>query len=246
MTPSLKHIYFSVLTRSTKPSKCLELLKSYIDSVPGFHLAIYYDAESYYQGHTENLKGFPINDSDIVVLCHDDVEILSDPYILRKYLSLCLLPNTGFVGVAGSTRFDRDINGMWWAARNSNETRGFVFQGPSKEVMTPNYFGPCGQVAVLDGCFIATQYGKLNDIGLSKPNSITSNWDMYDIILTLKSHYIGYNNYATPILIRHESPGEMRPEWYVSVKELLTEFYGSKVLPVRLNYANTNRLPVYV
>lgn len=246
MIPSLKNIYFSVCTRQNKIPSSLKLLEGYVERNEGLHLSICYDAKSIYEGHLSNLQKLPVNPNDIIVLCHDDLEILSDIDTFKKYLSLCLLPNTGFVGVAGSTRFDKEIKGMWWAARSSGETRGFVFQGESIETLNPNYFGPAGQVVALDGCFLAIQYKKLMDIGLSKPDYLTSGWDIYDLHLTIKSHYLGYNNYAVPVLTKHESPGVMREGWFESIKQFLDHHYYNKVLPIKLNYANTNRLPKYV
>jgi hypothetical protein len=241
-----RKIFFSICSRKNKRPKSLDTLVSYIEQDKDMHYSISYDPKSVYEGHSSNLNNFVGQDNDIIVLCHDDIEIISHVEQFKKYISISVLPNTGFVGVAGSTRFDKEIGGAWWAARNSRETRGFVFQGEDLETATPNYFGPAGQVVALDGCFLAIQYKKLRDIGISKPEGLSSDWDFYDIHLTIKSHFLGYNNYAVPIMIKHESPGIMREGWYRSRDEYLNTQYFHKILPIKLNYDRTNGIPRYV
>lgn len=241
-----RKIFFSICSRKNKRPKSLDTLVSYIEQDKDMHYSISYDPKSVYEGHSSNLNNFVGQDNDIIVLCHDDIEIISHVEQFKKYISVSVLPNTGFVGVAGSTRFDKEIGGAWWSARNSRETRGFVFQGEDLETATPNYFGPAGQVVALDGCFLAIQYKKLRDIGISKPEGLSSDWDFYDIHLTIKSHFLGYNNYAVPIMIKHESPGIMREGWYRSRDEYLNTQYFHKILPIKLNYDRTNGIPRYV
>lgn len=202
-----------------------------------------YDASSIYTGHSSNIESNDkLDDDDVIVLCHDDIEILSDPYLVDELLELCNEPGVGFVGVAGGARFDaQNIQGAWWNARNTGEARGFVFQGKDNLTMAPNYFGPHGQVVVLDGCFMACSYKTLKTVGLEKPHYLTSNWDFYDIHLTLKAHLMGLSNYTVPILIRHESPGIPREEWHAARSQFLK--YHSGNLPCKIPMDKTHGLP---
>jgi hypothetical protein len=79
--------------------------------------------------------------------------------------------------------------------------------------MTPNYFGPCRNVVVLDGLFLAAKYSTLKNLNLSKPPEFPSNWDFYDLYYTLSAYEAGYFNKTVPIIMMHNSSGEMRPTW---------------------------------
>lgn len=244
-------IVFSVLTRRYKqPNSLVKLLDSIASwpssfiNCPG--ILTNYDASSIYDGHKASLQRIEESkyyDKDtIFVMCHDDIEIISSPSIVMDQLKLCNNPNTGFVGVAGATRFDNTgMQGMWWNARYTGETRGFVFQGNNLETVTPNYFGNPGQVIVLDGVFLAIELGKLKKLGLEKPHYLSSNWDFYDIYMTMNAHMSGLNNYVVPITIKHESPGEMRKEWFTARDQFCK--YNNQYLPITLNYSKTTGLP---
>jgi len=232
-------IYLSVCTRS-KPKNSNTLISLY-DYSRNVEIAV--DAPSIYEGHNANvqelIKRQTLQDDDIIVFVHDDVEILSTPSKFHKLIELAKKPGVGFVGVAGATNFTRD--GSWWTSRNTGETRGFVWQGNDDETMTPNYFGPAGQVVVLDGCLIAASYKTIKDIGLTQPDYLSSGWDYYDIHMTFSAHYKGYSNYVIPIMIRHESAGQMREGWFKAKDEFMKEWNAN--IPCRLPVDKTNGLP---
>jgi hypothetical protein len=206
------------------------------------------DAPSIYDGHKANIEWYRkscykgLHDDTVIVLAHDDIQILSDNDTLIKYLELCNKPGVGFVGVAGSTAIGdyKTVNG-WWAARNFGRTRGFVFQGKDEVSMTPNYFGVAGQVVVLDGCFLACSYKTLKTVGIDKPSYLSSDWDFYDMHLTMEAYLQGLNNYAAPIIIRHESPGNMRDQWFTARDEFFKRYRNN--LPIALPMDKTHGLP---
>tara|TARA_Y100001973_G_C5140820_1_gene302830 strand:- start:380 stop:1099 length:720 start_codon:yes stop_codon:yes gene_type:complete len=215
-------IYFSVCARQNKQPKSLKKITDYCNGHDAFGISISYDAESIYKGHEENMSFFkkmPLEDGDIIVLCHDDLDIISKPEDTIKLLNTARKSNVGFVGLAGSTHLPPD--GAWWNARRTGDARGFVFQGDNPETMTPNYFGKPGQVVVLDGCFLAITYANLKKIGLDQPKYLETGWDFYDIHLTYKSHLQGFSNYVVPIITMHESPGIMREGWFAAKDKFL-------------------------
>ena len=231
-------IYFSVCTR--KQEKLSNTLLSLFDyskdiSVPW----IATDAPSIYEGHKRNIDSISLKDDDIIVFLHDDVEILSSPDKFKKYIEFAKKPGVGFVGVAGAANFTR--NGGWWNSRQTNEARGFVWQGNDDVTMRPNYFGPPGQVVVLDGCLFAATYKTIKEVGLDQPDYLTSGWDFYDIHMTFLAHYKGYSNYVVPIMIRHESDGQMREGWYKSKDEFMKKW--GRDIPTRVLMDKTNGLP---
>ena len=234
-------IYLSVCSRRNDRAKELEELHSFKALWPteyeGLVLHIAYDAPSIYEGHKENLED--ADPDDICILLHDDVEILSTPDELYKYVEKCRISNTGFVGVAGASNLRADA--IWWNARNHKEARGFVFQGSENTDMVPNYFGKSGQVVVLDGCFMACTKENLDAISLDKPAYLSSDWDFYDISLTMKAHMMGLTNYVVPIITRHVSSGEMRDGWNTSRMEFIKEYKA--YLPCKLNMERTDGIP---
>ena len=71
------------------------------------------------------------------------------------------------------------------------------------------------EVVVLDGLFLAAPIRVLEKIGLEKPETFEGNWDFYDLEFTMKARSRGYKNYTKPILLRHESFGNLagRDSW---------------------------------
>ena len=242
-------IYLSICTRDKHSKALLELMhySKGLNTTLSNHAnyVVAHNASSIYEGHSNNIKELeerasPPKDNDIIVLVHDDVEILSAPAKFSYLTSLAAKPGVGFVGVAGACNFTK--NGSWWNARLSGEARGFVWQGDNEVTMTPNYFGPAGQVVVLDGCLIAATYKTLKDIGLSQPEYLSSGWDYYDIHMTFLAHYKGYANYVVPIMIRHESSGQMREGWYQAKNEFMRKW--GVAIPCRLPVDKTQGLPI--
>jgi hypothetical protein len=236
-------IYLSVCSRRENQPPELSKLENLEGIGPNddIQVLVCYDAESIYDGHKSNLSSVDqyLDDNDIIVLVHDDVEIISNSKILEKALRICRKPGVGFVGVAGAVNLN--TRAIWWESRLSNESRGFVFQGRDVTTMSPNNFGPYGQVVVLDGCLIAATYGTLKKIGLDQPSYLTSKWDFYDLHLTFKAHMLGLSNFAIPVTIRHSSEGSPREGWNESRLEFIREH--GKWLPCKLPMDKTQGVP---
>ena len=236
-------IYFSVCSRKEKQPKSLSKLINYCKDNEALGIKVCYNANSIYEGHKENIGFFrpsPLEDGDIIVLCHDDIDIITPVEELIKYLRVARNPKVGFVGLAGGCRLPPD--GAWWNARTTGDARGFVFQGEERETMKPNYFGESGQVLVLDGCFMDATYGTLKKIGLDQPEYLETGWDFYDIHLTYKAYLEGFTNYTVPIIAMHESPGIMREGWF-RAKEKFLRHHVSTLQHAKLVKDKTNGLP---
>ena len=199
-------IYLSICTRDKHSKALLELMhysKSLNTTLSNHaNYVVAHNASSIYEGHSNNIKELeeresPPKDNDIIVLVHDDVEILSAPAKFSYLASLAAKPGVGFVGVAGSCNFTK--NGSWWNAR-------------------------------------------LSGIGLSQPEYLSSGWDYYDIHMTFLAHYKGYANYVVPIMIRHESSGQMREGWYQAKNEFMRKW--GVAIPCRLPVDKTEGLPI--
>jgi hypothetical protein len=211
-------IYSIICSRKDKPNNTLPKLLSYYQSADiKYHIS--YDANSMFEGYQSGIDALKPDPEDIVILCHDDIEVLSDRAYFRKTLEDTLSQkNVGFVGPAGTTYLGGDA--VWWDInrRHTGLHSGFVFQGKDHKTMTPNYFGPCRNVVVLDGLFLAAKRKTLDLVGLAKPKEFPTNWDFYDLYYTLSAYEKGYDNKAIPILILHNSDGFMRESWEANRK----------------------------
>lgn len=187
-------------------------------SIAGINTLVKLDQSSIFNGYNDGFNNLELDsDDDIVILCHDDIEIISDRDEFKSILFQSLnTPKTGFVGPAGTTLLDKDAT--WWEVekRRQGFHRGFVFQGKDRTSMTPNYFGPYGNVVCLDGCFLAAKAKTLKEVGLSKPSYLKEDFDFYDIHYTLTAYNMGYFNKVVPIVLMHNSIGEMRASWYTN------------------------------
>jgi len=206
-------IYAIICSRTTKPSKTLPKLLNYlIESGIKYHVS--YDANSMFEGYQAGLDILSPGMEDIVIMCHDDIEILSDRTLFKKILEENLSnKNVGFIGPAGTTYLGS--NAIWWDInrRTTGLHSGFVFQGDNYNTMTPNYFGSCRNVVVLDGLFLAARKETLDQISLKKPKEFPTNWDFYDLYYTLSAYEKGFTNKTVPIVILHNSNGYMRNTW---------------------------------
>lgn len=222
-------IYTIICSRKDKVNKSLSNLISYLTRAD-IKYYIAYDQESIFKGYELGLEELKPNPEDIIILCHDDIELLSDVEDFKQTLVSSLAdPKIGFVGPAGTT--DLGIDATWWhqTRRSQGLHSGFVFQGSNRETMIPNYFGPCRNVVVLDGCFIAARKSTLDLVEIKKPKSFPTNWDFYDLYYTMRAYELGFTNRTIAILILHNSDGEMRPTWDENRKAFRNMFR----LPVR-------------
>jgi len=175
-----------------------------------------------------------IKEDDVLILCHDDIEIWDNPIDFFDSLKIATLDDTGFVGVAGTTFLDKDS--VWWDLnrRKAGYHRGFVWQGTDRFNFYPNQFGPPGRVCVLDGCFLAASFRTLRRLyeadRLKKPFNFTGDWDFYDLHYTMTAHELGLKNMAVSIHILHNSRGELagRTSWHENRKA----FISNNNLPV--------------
>lgn len=174
-----------------------------------------------------NLKADP---DDIVMFLHDDIEIISSRLSFLEAIGKLNLPDTGFIGVAGTTLLSE--NCVWWdlELRKQKFHRGIVLQGETLNTSYGNFFGPFGQVAVLDGCFLAAKVSTLNKINLNKPDEFPGQWDFYDLYYTIQSHLLGLKNYVVPIITLHNSAGELagRDSWHKNREAFISLYFNDK------------------
>ena len=171
--------------------------------------------KSIFNAYNDGFNRLKCDPNDIIIMCHDDIEVkMPQTNFLQELTSN--LNEDGFIGVAGTAALTESC--CWW--ENKFALRGKVEHGPKdKPYMT--FFGLPGETVVMDGVFLACRASTLMRLTLPKPDSFTGLWDFYDLYFTFQSYLLGFHNKVVPIMIRHESPGNMRDSWH----ETRLQFY---------------------
>ena len=225
-------IYAFICTRSKNFNDTTKKLSSYL-SRAGVSTKFLVGQKSIFSGYSNAFKKFNIQDNDIVIMCHDDIEILTDPDVFKNIIvQNCLKHDTGFIGVAGTTHLSEDA--VWWNHQlwQQGKHSGHVFHGDDILTADSTYYGKPGQVICMDGLFLAARGKVLREIGLEKPEYFEGAWDFYDIHYTVSAHKKKYKNYVAPIQILHNSKGELagRDSWHKN----------------REAFINKNQLPIFL
>ena len=218
--------YAVICTRSEDfPPTTQKLIDYYRNA--GIEVKVIVGAKSIFQGYQAAYDAIKPRPNDVIIMSHDDIQILMDPEKFHLILDSNLKDTVGFIGPAGTTYLGEDAT--WWNHEQwrLGKHRGAVFHGDFEE-QDLTYFGNYGPVVVLDGLFLACRASTLKDNILLKPSWFKGEWDFYDILYTFKAHLRGKINMCVPILLAHESRGELagRESWHENRKAFLN-VYGS-------------------
>ena len=200
----------------------------------GWKVAVMAGCNSIFEAYTKALTEHSIKSDDTVVLCHDDISVLTNKSTFNEIIEKKLKePKVGFIGVAGARILKE--NCVWWdgvGQYTSGHLAGMIYHGKDYHEMQETYYGPNGNVVALDGVFLACKGSTLHTIKTEKPSYFTGNWDFYDIYYTLQAHFKGLLNHTVPIQILHSSIGNTsgKDSWHYN-REALIKKLGDK-LPV--------------
>ena len=173
--------------------------------------------DSIFSAYKKGLEACNAGDKDIIIFCHDDIQIKNTAGEFIAVLTKCLDDETGIIGPAGTTHLGEDA--IWWKQDRWSQGlhRGIVHHyGKDGQVITKTVYGQYGQVVALDGLFLAARKEVWETICLDKPPYFPGLWDFYDIHYTTRAHKLGFKNYAMPFNIIHLSRGELvgRDSWH--------------------------------
>jgi GT2 family glycosyltransferase len=146
-----------------------------------------------------------------VMFIHDDARLWCSSEIFSNALKKASDPETGFVGVAGTTKLSE--TGCWW--QDPSTCLGSVFHpNPQRGVHQNCWPGGAafyGEALVLDGLLLLTNWDVLERLGGFRED--LKGFHFYDIDITLRAHLNGLKNYVVPLPIYHNSIGELSPAW---------------------------------
>ena len=225
------NLFAIICTRETKLSATAVGLCNTLSSFK-VHVKVIAKQNSIFEAYQKGLELCKADPTDIIIFCHDDIQITSTYPQFVAALVKCAEKKTGIVGPAGTTLLGEDA--VWWNHERwaKGYHRGQVSHGQKVTIekihidpTTRNHneglqifmsnYGPHGQVVVLDGLFLAARKEVWEHVGLQKPKYFEGEWDFYDIHYTSKAHLLGYKNYTIPIDMIHKSGGaiEGRTSW---------------------------------
>lgn len=142
---------FSIVVCSHRPQRFAQVARLYQRLFAGLRCEIagIHDARSLCEGYTRGLRA---TRGEVVVLSHDDVDVLFPDFAARLVRALARFD---VVGVAGSTR----VTGPAWNWTGHPHVHGWVTHRPGGQGdWRPGFWSPWPGVAgaaVLDGVFIA-------------------------------------------------------------------------------------------
>ena len=225
-------IYAFICTRNESLPDYTQKLVSYLSRCK-IDVNLLVNKESIFEAYSEAIKNITIEDNDVVIFCHDDIEIIMDPQQFINVLVNASRKNkAGFFGPAGTTYLSEDA--VWWNHQiwQQGKHRGLVLHGKDVRDAQYTYYGNPGRVVCLDGLFLAIKGESLKSINLTKPEYFEGEWDFYDIHYTVQAHKKGLYNSVEPIFMIHHSFGELagRDSWHKN----RSEFIKHTSLPIEI------------
>jgi hypothetical protein len=211
------NIYAFICTRSREDiSMTTHKLLSFLSSC-SIKILLLANQKSIFTGYKTAFEKVNPNPEDIIILCHDDIEIRENPQVfVQKIKDLLQKEKCGFIGPAGTTNLGYDA--VWWEQERWKQGlhKGKVTHIDPEKQEYLTYYGPPEDVVVLDGLFLAAKASLLTEIGLGKPPYFVGEWDFYDIHYTSQAHLKGYTNTVLDMDILHNSRGELvgRDSWH--------------------------------
>jgi hypothetical protein len=191
-------------------------------------------ASSIFRSYAKTVKNLDLKDDDVVIFCHDDLEIHEKPEKFVEKITLeTKKPGRAFVGLAGTTFLGPEA--IWWDQNlwKQGFHRGKVTHLDRFKQPFLTDYGPEGEVVVLDGLFLASTGKFLNQFNLEKPAYFQADWDFYDLHYTSTAYLKGHSNFAMRLDVIHHSRGELagRASWYMN----RDAFIKNTPLPLKAN-----------
>jgi GT2 family glycosyltransferase len=186
------------------------------------------------QDNTEGLSKVynrPIND-ETLCFCHDDVAI--NDYWWVSVVELGLM-RYDIVGVAGNTQLNPD-HASWCHTVKDPQSggnylvdktlSGMIAQGAQWPAERVDYFGPCQEVKLLDGVFLAVKGKTLLETGLRFDEDF--NFHFYDLAFCRRALNLSLRLGTIPLSLTHNSLGKMDATWRADLNRYRAKYDTSE------------------
>jgi len=216
----------------TSISKVTGETKIYIE---GDHLNIF-------QKYNKSLKSIDIDDNDIIVFVHDDIEI-RDEYIEKKLeLYFQYKQHVGIAGVIGTNIFTQD--GGWWLTNRNIDTRGRIIQGSPDgneyPMVEPGGINDSNIVSV-DGCILFMRGSIAKNFRFD--SDTYNGYHFYDVDTCFTLMEQGWHVGIIDILVKHDSEGPLTESWYNSKDKFINKWIkkGYTFPITKIQFKNLNK-----
>lgn len=174
------------------------------------------DARSLNDGYARGLQRAR---GELIVLCHDDIGILTRRFAARLRAHL---GRFDLVGVAGTDR----LSGPKWFWTGPPHTHSWVSQPHASQWLCglAGAYGPViAGAQALDGVFLAARRGALEQLGFDRDTF--DGFHFYDLDLSWRAHQAGLRcGIALDLLIWHASGGNFAASWQHYAQRFLDKF----------------------
>ena len=144
-------IYALICTRSREDiSPVTDQLLSFLSRC-GIKIFLIAGAKSIFKAYHGALEKTQAKPDDIIIMCHDDIEIKEDPTVfVEKLKDTFKRYMIAFAGPAGTTFLDTDA--VWWEQNRWKQGfhKGKVTHIDPQNKPYPTYYGPPDDVVLLD------------------------------------------------------------------------------------------------
>ncbi len=159
--------------------------------------------------------------NDVVVFCHDDIEIETKQWGTKLLKQFDRNPEYGIIGVAGSKNMP--VTGRWW--ENQKKMYGRVKHTQDGKSWLSTYSDDLGQeleeVVNIDGVFFAVDKRRINQ----EFNESVEGFHFYDVTFSFENFLSGVKvGVSTLIRINHHSIGITNDEWEKNRAQFAHEF----------------------
>ena len=216
---------FSIVFCSIDDAKCAATVAMYERLFAGMphELIAIRDARSLAEGYN---RGIALSKGDIVLLSHDDVDILAPDFAQRL---LVHLSSFDVVGVMGATA----MSGPKWRWSGHPHLRGWITHHTSDDdslhaaIVDPRPVA--GDVVVLDGVLFAARRAVCDAIEFDEDTF--DGFHLYDIDWTYRAAQAGFRLAAAgDLLVVHASRGRFDSVWARYAKDFCAK-YSAEYLP---------------
>lgn len=174
-----------------------------------------HDARSLCEGYA---RGLARSRGELVVLCHDDIEILAGDFEarLRRHLA-----EHDLIGVVGTSR----MAGATWVQSGWPHQHGVIVHAvPGERPYRVEVYAAAAPVVAgiqtLDGVFIAGRRAALEAVGFD--TATFDGFHLYDMDVTLRAHRAGLRLAACgDLALVHQSRGRLDATWQVHARRFL-------------------------
>jgi GT2 family glycosyltransferase len=236
----------SIVICSITPAK-LSAVKSNLSSLLGdeaHEFVAIHDAKSLAEGYN---RGVAKSRGEILILCHDDIEILAKDF--RERL-LFRLRHYDLLGVAGSRR----LAGPQWVSAGPPHIFGQVAHvdraDNSYDVYVWSAPAPCvGGIRVMDGLFLAGQREVFEQVPFD--DATFDGFHLYDVDFTFRAAKAGFElAVCLDLMVIHASSGHFDERWRQYAERFVRKHHGQFASDpphgwqgMRVKVASKERLP---